>query len=60
MLVRLKYPKARIRYMNFLDIENAVLNGEVDAGVLIHESILTFNSSLESRDSYMGYLARFC
>jgi len=47
MLVRLKYPNARIKYMNFLDIEGAVLSGEVDAGVLIHESILNFDESLE-------------
>ena len=47
MLVRLKYPNARIKYMNFLDIEKAVLEGEVDAGVLIHESILYFDESLE-------------
>jgi 1,4-dihydroxy-6-naphthoate synthase len=47
MLVRLKYPNARVKYMNFLDIEKAVLNQEVDAGVLIHESILDFDSSLE-------------
>jgi 1,4-dihydroxy-6-naphthoate synthase len=33
--------------MNFLDIEQAVLNGEVDAGVLIHESILTYDKKLE-------------
>jgi 1,4-dihydroxy-6-naphthoate synthase len=33
--------------MNFLDIEKAVLEGEVDAGVLIHESILTYHESLE-------------
>jgi 1,4-dihydroxy-6-naphthoate synthase len=33
--------------MNFLDIEEAVLNGSVDAGVLIHESILTYNQELE-------------
>ncbi len=33
--------------MNFLDIEKAVLDGEVDAGVLIHESILNFDDSLE-------------
>ena len=33
--------------MNFLDIENAVINGDVDAGVLIHESILTYSSLLE-------------
>ena len=34
-------------YMNFLDIEQAVLDGVVDAGVLIHESILTYNKELE-------------
>ncbi len=47
MLIRLRYPNARIKYMNFLDIEEAVVSGEVDAGVLIHESILDFDSSLE-------------
>jgi 1,4-dihydroxy-6-naphthoate synthase len=33
--------------MNFLDIEQAVLDGVVDAGVLIHESILTYDNELE-------------
>jgi 1,4-dihydroxy-6-naphthoate synthase len=33
--------------MDFLKIEMAVVNGEVDAGVLIHESILDFDESLE-------------
>jgi 1,4-dihydroxy-6-naphthoate synthase len=47
LIFRLKYPDARIKYYNFLDIEKAVLNEEVDAGVLIHESILTYDSSLE-------------
>ena len=47
MLFRIAYPNARITYMNFLDIEQAVIDGKVDAGVLIHESILTFNTSLE-------------
>ena len=47
MLIRMRYPNARIKYMNFLDIEQAVVSGEVDAGVLIHESILDFDSSLE-------------
>jgi 1,4-dihydroxy-6-naphthoate synthase len=41
------YPKARVIYKNFLDIENAVLSGEADAGVLIHESILSFDNTLE-------------
>ncbi len=47
MLFRIAYPDARIVYMNFLDIEKAVLEGEVHAGVLIHESILDFDVSLE-------------
>jgi 1,4-dihydroxy-6-naphthoate synthase len=47
MLFRIKYPQARITYINFLEIEEAVLNGDVDAGVLIHESILTYDSNLE-------------
>jgi 1,4-dihydroxy-6-naphthoate synthase len=47
MLFRIYYPDAKIVYMNFLDIEKAVLEGEVDAGVLIHESILTYHESLE-------------
>ncbi|WP_456402231.1 menaquinone biosynthesis family protein [Hydrogenimonas sp.] len=47
MLFRIAYPEARIVYRNFLDIERAVLTGEVDAGVLIHESILDFDPSLE-------------
>jgi 1,4-dihydroxy-6-naphthoate synthase len=32
--------------MDFLQIEEAVVRGEVDAGVLIHESILDFDESL--------------
>lgn len=47
MLIRMRYPNARIFYMNFLEIEQAVVSGEVDAGVLIHESILNFDESLE-------------
>jgi 1,4-dihydroxy-6-naphthoate synthase len=47
MLFRIAYPDARITYMNFLEIEQAVLDGVVDAGVLIHESILTYDSALE-------------
>jgi 1,4-dihydroxy-6-naphthoate synthase len=47
MLFRIAYPHARVTYMNFLEIEEAVLNGTVDAGVLIHESILTYNDKLE-------------
>ncbi|MBE0513900.1 MqnA/MqnD/SBP family protein [Sulfurimonas sp.] len=47
MLFRIAYPDARVTYMNFLEIEQAVLDGKVDAGVLIHESILTYNDALE-------------
>ena len=47
MLFRIAYPNAKITYMNFLEIEQAVLDGKVDAGVLIHESILTYNCELE-------------
>ena len=47
MLFRIAYPDARVVYMNFLDIEQAVIDGKVDAGVLIHESILTYDSELE-------------
>lgn len=47
LLFKIAYPEARITYMNFLDIEQAVLDGKVDAGVLIHESILTYDKKLE-------------
>ena len=47
LLFKIKYPEARITYMNFLDIEGAVLDGTVDAGALIHESILTYDEKLE-------------
>jgi len=47
LLFKIAYPDARIIYKNFLEIEKAVTDGEVDAGVLIHESILTYNDSLE-------------
>ncbi len=47
LLFKIAYPNARITYMNFLEIEGAVLNGDVDAGVLIHESILTYDAKLE-------------
>ncbi|WP_270966224.1 menaquinone biosynthesis family protein [Campylobacter upsaliensis] len=46
LIFRIKYPEARIIYKNFLEIEKAVLNDEVDAGVLIHESILEFDTNL--------------
>ena len=47
LLFRIAYPDAKIVYMNFLEIEKAVLDGIVDAGVLIHESILGYDESLE-------------
>ena len=47
LLFRIAYPQARIVYMNFLEIEQAVIDGKVDAGVLIHESILDFSNELE-------------
>ena len=46
LIFKMKYPNAKIVYKNFLDIEKAVLEDEVDAGVLIHESILEFNDNL--------------
>lgn len=46
LLFKLAYPNAKIVYKNFLDIEGTVLSGEVDAGVLIHESILHFSDEL--------------
>lgn len=47
LLFSIAYPQARVVYKNFLEIETSVLNGEVDAGVLIHESILDFSKELE-------------
>lgn len=47
MLARIAYPNAKISYMNFLEIEEAVREGTVDAGVLIHEAILTYGDDLE-------------
>lgn len=47
LLFKAAYPQAKIIYKNFLDIESSVLSGEVDAGVLIHESILDYNENLE-------------
>ena len=47
LLFKIKYPDAKVTYMNFLEIEQAVLDGVVDAGVLIHESILTYDDKLE-------------
>lgn len=47
LLFSLRYPEAKIIYKNFLEIEESVLSGEADAGVLIHESILKFDENLE-------------
>ena len=47
MLFRAKFPDARVVYMNFLEIEKAILENKVDAGVLIHESILNYSKELE-------------
>ena len=47
LLFKIAYPKAKLIYMDFLEIEDAVTSGKVDAGVLIHESILTYNDKLE-------------
>ncbi len=47
LLFKIAYPEAKIVYKNFLEIEKAVLEGEVDAGVLIHESILNYSKELE-------------
>ena len=60
LLFKIAYPDARISYMNFLDIENAVINGDVDAGVLIHESILTYSSLLEVEREIWDILLEFC
>lgn len=46
LIFKIYYPEARIFYKNFLDIEKSVLNDEVDAGVLIHESILDYHENL--------------
>ncbi len=47
LLFKIYYKHARIAYMNFLDIEKAVLEEKVHAGVLIHENILDFHDELE-------------
>ena len=60
LLFKIAYPDARISYMNFLDIENAVINGDVDAGVLIHESILTYSSVLEVEREIWDIWAELC
>ncbi len=60
LLFKIAYPDARIVYKNFLEIENAVLSGEVDAGVLIHESILNFNENLEVERELWDIWAQLC
>ncbi|BDQ13452.1 1,4-dihydroxy-6-naphthoate synthase [Sediminibacterium sp. TEGAF015] len=45
LLFSLAYPKAKKKVFKvFHEIENAVLNGEVDAGVIIHENRFTYES----------------
>jgi 1,4-dihydroxy-6-naphthoate synthase len=45
LLFSTAFPKAKNkRFMIFSDIENAVLNKEVDAGVIIHENRFTYES----------------
>ena len=47
LIFKIAYPDARPVYMRFDQIEEAVLKGEVEAGVLIHESILKLHPELE-------------
>jgi len=43
LLFRLAFPSARLkRFMVFSEIEDAVLNGKADAGVIIHENRFTY------------------
>ncbi len=43
MLFSLAFPKAdKKKFMIFSEIENAVLSGEVDCGVIIHENRFTY------------------
>jgi 1,4-dihydroxy-6-naphthoate synthase len=45
LLFSLAYPSARAkRFMIFSDVERAVLSGEVDAGVIIHEGRFTYEA----------------
>ena len=45
LLFSLAYPKAKKKVFKvFHEIENAVLNGEVDAGVIIHENRFTYEA----------------
>ncbi|MDN5100653.1 succinate--CoA ligase [Aliarcobacter butzleri] len=60
LLFKIAYPDARITYMNFLDIEKAVLDGTVDAGVLIHESILTYDNELEVKREIWDIWVELC
>lgn len=60
LLFKIAYPDARITYMNFLDIEKAVLEGTVDAGVLIHESILTYDNELEVEQEIWDIWVELC
>lgn len=60
LLFKIAFPEARIVYKNFLDIEKAVLDKEVDAGVLIHESILNFDKELEVEKEIWDIWTELC
>ncbi|MEO1941417.1 MAG: MqnA/MqnD/SBP family protein [Campylobacterales bacterium] len=47
LIFKIAYPEARPVYTHFRQIEELVLKGEVEAGVLIHESILDLPEGLE-------------
>jgi len=60
LLFKIAYPDARVIYKNFLEIEGAILSGEVDAGVLIHESILDFDEKLEVKRELWDIWKELC
>jgi len=46
LIFKIAYPEARPIYLPFNKIEEAVISGKVDAGVVIHESILTLSEEV--------------
>ena len=60
MLFKVRYPNAKIIYMNFLEIQDAVIDGVVDAGVLIHEDILNIDERLEIADNIFSIWEELC
>lgn len=45
LLFKLAYPEAKLkRFMVFSEIEDAILSGDVDAGVIIHENRFTYEN----------------